>query len=235
MTKGALIMKNDKIITYTVDRNYNKKLYISVQNGEVLVNAPWYYTASKIQEIIKEKSKWILEKMQEYNAEQENKYIRNEIVKILGENCKVKINYKNLKKPILTVEGKNIKISLPNKYKRMNRDEILVKLIEKLYDLVAKQELELIMEKIRKTLGFAPEDYIIKRINNKIADCQTDKGLIIINPDIVKYDRKTIEYILIHEFCHLKYKTHSKKFNEIINENIKDFSKYLELCNNLIF
>ena len=90
-------MKSDKIITYTVNRNYNKELYISVQNGEVLVNAPWYYTTSKIQEIIKEKSKWIIEKIQEYNVEQENKYIRNELVKILGEDCKVKINYKNLK------------------------------------------------------------------------------------------------------------------------------------------
>ena len=228
-------MKSDKIITYTVNRNYNKELYISVQNGEVLVNAPWYYTTSKIQEIIKEKSKWIIEKIQEYNVEQENKYIRNELVKILGEDCKVKINYKNLKKPILTVEGKNIKISLPNKYKKLNRDEILVKLIEKLYDIVANQEIETIMEKTRKMLGFAPEDYVLKRIDNKIADCEIDQGLIIINPDIVKYDKETIEYILIHQFCHLKYKTHSKKFNEIINVNINNFSKYSEICKNITF
>lgn len=226
-------MKN--IITYTVNKNFNNDLYISVQNGEVVVKAPWYYTQNQIQNKIEEKRNWILNKLKEYEANKEKEYIRNEIVKLFGEDCKVIINYKNLKKPTLTVEGKNIKISLPNKYKKLNRDEILVKLIEKLYDVVANQELELIMEKIRKMLGFAPEDYIIKRIDGKIANCLTEEKIIMINPDIVKYDKETIEYILIHEFCHLKYKTHSKKFEEIIKNNVINQEKYQILCENLKF
>ena len=200
-------MKN--IISYTVNKNYNNELYLSVQNGEVVISAPWYYTSNQIQNVIEEKKKWILNKIEEYQKNYEKEYIRNEVVKLLGEDCKVKINYKNLKKPTLTVEGKNIKICLPNKYKKLNRDEILEKLIEKLYDLVANKEIEIIMEKIRKQLGFAPEDYEIKRIKNKIASCDSDKKIITINPDIVQYSKETIEYILTHEFAHLKYKTHS--------------------------
>lgn len=217
-------MKN--IITYTVNKNFNNELYLSVQNGEVVVKAPWYYTQGQIQNIIEEKKNWILNKLKEYEENKEKEYIRNEIVKLLGEDCKVIINYKNLKKPTLEVEGKNIKISLPNKYKKLNRDEILIKLIEKLYDIIANKEIEIIMEKVRKMLGFAPENYIIKRIENKVADCITDESVIVINPDIVKYDRETIEYILIHEFCHLKYKTHSKKFAEIIEKNVINKAKY---------
>ena len=226
-------MKN--LITYTVNKNFNNELYLSVQNGEVVVKAPWYYTNTQIQEIIEEKRQWILNKIREYEESQEKKYIRNEIVKLLGEDCKVKINYKNLKKPTLTVEGKDIKICLPNKYKKLNREEILVKLIEKLYDLIAEQEIEPIMEKIRKLLGFAPEDYMIKRIENKMADCNKEESLIIINPDIVKYDKETIEYILIHQFCHLKYKTHSKKFEDLILKNIKNANKYKRLSNSIKF
>lgn len=210
------------VIVYTVNKNFNNELYLSVQNGEVIVKAPWYYTNNQIQDIIEEKRQWILNKIKEYEMSQEKKYIRNEVVKLLGEDCRVKINYKNLKKPTLTVEGKNITICLPNKYKRLNRDEILVKLIEKLYDLVAQTEIEAMMEKIRKKLCFAPEDYIIKRIENKMADCITEKKIIIINPDIVKYDKETIENILIHQFCHLKYKTHSKKFKEMIEKYSKN-------------
>ena len=107
-------MKN--IITYTVNKNLNNELYLSVQNGEVVVKAPWYYTNTQIQDIIEEKRQWILNKIKEYEESQEKKYIRNEIVKLLGDDCKVIINYKNLKKPTLTVEGKDIKICLPNKY-----------------------------------------------------------------------------------------------------------------------
>ena len=223
------------IITYTVNKNFNNELYLSVQNGEVVIEAPWYYTKGQIQSIIEEKKNWILQKLKEYEEKKEKEYIRNEIVKLLGEECRVKINYKNLKKPILSVEGKDIKICLPNKYKKLNRDEILVKLIEKLYDVVANKEIEIIMEKVRKILGFAPEDYTIKRLNNKMADCVTETGIITINPDIVKYDKETIDYILIHEFCHLKYKTHSRKFGEMIKENIKDYKKYEKISKKIKF
>ena len=91
------------------------------------------------------------------------------------------------------------------------------------------------MEKIRKTLGFAPEDYKIKRINNKMADCLTEEKIIVINPDIVKYDKETIEYIVIHEFCHLKYKTHCEKFNIVIRENVKNYKKYGRIVKEINF
>ena len=91
---------------------------------------------------------------------------------------------------------------------------------------MAEQEIESIMEKVRKTLGFAPEDYKIKRLNNKMADCLTEEKIITINPNIVKFDKETIEYILIHEFCHLKYKTHCDKFNKILKDNIINLRKY---------
>ena len=225
----------ENIITYTVNKNYENELYLSVQNGEVVVQAPWYYSTAQIQHIIEAKKNWILSKLKEYEEKRISDYIRNETVKLLGEDCKVIINYKNLKKPTLTVEGKNIKISLPNKYKKLNRDEILEKLIEKLYDVVAEQEIESMMEKVRKTLGFAPEDYKIKRLNDKMADCLTEEKIITINPDIVKFDKETIEYILLHEFCHLKYKTHCDKFNKIIKENIVNLKKYERIIKEISF
>ena len=219
------------IITYTVNKNFNNELYLSVQNGEVVVKAPWYYTNNQIQDIIEEKRQWILNKIKEYEILQEKKYIRNEIVKLLGDNCKVIINYKNLKKPTLTVEGKDIKICLPNKYKKLNRDEILVRLIEKLYDLVAEKEIEMSMERVRKLVGFAPDDYKVERIDNKLGDCIKEKELIIINPDIVKYKRQTIDYIILHQFCHLKYKTHSKKFIEMIESTMSNYKEYENIVN----
>ena len=40
------------------------------------------------------------------------------------------------------------------------------------------------MERVRKLVGFAPEDFEIKRIENKMGDCIKEKELIIINPYI---------------------------------------------------
>ena len=85
-------------------------------------------------------------------------------------------------------------------------------------------------------MGFAPEDYIIKRLKeNKMAECLSQEGIIVINPDIVKYSKETIEYIIIHEFCHLKYKTHSKKFYELEKKYIGKLAEDREIYKNIKF
>lgn len=54
------------VITYTIDKNIKNNLYISVQNGEVVVSAPWYFSRNQIQEIVDEKKRWILKKIKEH-------------------------------------------------------------------------------------------------------------------------------------------------------------------------
>lgn len=227
------ILKNN-IIAYTVNRVTNSGLYIFVQNGQVFVNAPWYLSNKKIQKIIEEKKKWITEKLREYenkNISQRN-YIKNNVISILGEKFILKILYKNIKLPKLDVQNKIVKIEIPSKYKKMNNEDIINILLERMYDRIAKTELENIMEKIRITTGIAPEDYEIRRINNILATC-TDKKTIIINPDIIIYNREVVEYIILHQFCHLKYKRHTKGFNEMINKYVPNYQKYIHIIKNL--
>lgn len=302
------VTKNrSNVIAYTVNKYMDNDLFISVQNGDIVVRAPWYYTNNQIQDVIEEKKNWILSKINANNGVDETEeiqnnfsrteneiiknnytrnnreiiqnshtrkdreiiknnytrnnrvttqnnysridnrykaikdsfrniskeksdkdYIRNEIVKILGEDCKVIVNYKNLKRPTLIVEGKNIKISLPNKFKKLDREEILLKLIEKLYDTLAEKEIERSMEKARKLLNFAPEDYKIERMKNIVGKCDYENQVITINPEIVIYNREIIDYIVVHEFCHLKCKTHSKKMKDMLNKYVPNYEKLEE-------
>ena len=70
-------------------------------------------------------------------------------VPVLGVDYKVKIIYKNIKYAELDIENKLIKISLPNKHKKMNNEKILDMAIEKMYEQIAKVEVERAMEKTR--------------------------------------------------------------------------------------
>lgn len=151
-------------------------------------------------------------------------------VPVLGTDYKVKIIYKNVKCAELDVEDKLIKISLPNKYKKANNEKILDMAIDKMYEQIAKVEVERAMEKTRILLGFAPEDYEIKKIKNALGKCE-DKE-ITINPEIVKYNRNIIDYIVLHQYCHLKYKNHSKNFMKMIEKYEPNFEKYERLILN---
>ena len=214
--------KND-VITYTVNKAVNRDMYITVQNGEVVVNAPWYFTSNKIQEIVQEKKNWIMSKIKEY----EDQNISNiQCVKIFGKNYDVKVEYKNIKTPELNIrENSEIEIILPNKYKKIGNEQILKMSIEKMYEQIANQEIDNIMEKVRIMLGIAPEEYVITKMNNTLGKC-TDGKIIFINPELMKYKKEIIEYVIAHEFCHLKYKTHGKRFYQILEKNIPEYKKY---------
>lgn len=228
-------LKED-IIAYTVDRATVSGLYISVENGQVVVRAPWYLPTQKIQQYVEEKGKWIAEKLREYEDKKiaNRNYIQNKTVKILGEDFSLKILYKNIKLPRLEVAEKTVKIEMPAKYKKVDCTDIIQILLEKMYDRLATEEIENIMEKIRIATGIAPEDYEIKRIKNVIAKFLPESK-IIVNPDIIRYDKTLIEYVITHEFCHIRYRTHSKKFYQLLEGYMPNYKKYeKELNKNLI-
>ena len=217
----SIFGKRNNVITYTVNKAVNRNMYITVQNGEVVVNAPWYFTANKIQQMVQEKKNWILSKMQEYEETLPNM----QSVKIFGKNYDVKVKYENIKTPELNLE-KNyiIEIILPNKYKKVGNEQILKISIEKMYKQIANNEIENLMEKTRKMLGIAPEDYEISKIEEGLAKCVN--GKITVNPELMQFKKEVIEYVIIHEFCHLKYKTHGKRFYQLIEKYMPEYQKY---------
>ena len=144
--------------------------------------------------------------------------------KIFGIGYELKISYKYIKSPKLEIKNKEIEIYLPNKYKKIDNTVIVELLLDKMYEAIAKKEIENIMEKVRTTLKFAPEDYEIMRIDKTLGKCFADK--IIINPDIVKYKKEIVEYIIFHEFCHLKIKKHSKKFYDLLEKYMPNYESY---------
>ena len=159
-----------------------------------------------------------------------NSSIERHPVPVLGVDYRVKIVYKNIKITELDVEEKTIKISLPNKYKKMSNTAILDLAIEKMYEQIANVEIERAMEKTRITVGFAPEEFETKDMK-VFGKCEDNK--IIINPQIVKYGRKIIDYVVLHQYCHLKYKTHCRAFYDLLKKYEPNYKYYDELLNRL--
>ena len=172
------------------------------------------------------RNKIAIKKIQEVSIERSPVYI-------LGTDYKVKIVYRNVRVPELDIDNKTIKISLPNKYKKTENKKILDLAIEKMYEQIAKVEIERAMEKIRILLGFAPDDYKIKNMKNEIGRCKNNT--ITINPKIVMFHRNIIDYVVLHEYCHLKYKTHCKSFYKMLEEYEENYEKYEEIIKSNLF
>ena len=222
------ILKNkNSVISYTVNKEVSSNCYISVDSGEVVVNAPWYFSKKQIQNIIEEKRQWILNKIKE-SQEQNNLNVQEKgNIFLLGAAHEIHFYFKHVKVPTINMVNRNIEVVLPSTYRKIETSQILKILLEKLYQKVAEQEIERAMEKTRLLLGIAPEDYEIKQLKSGImAMCSTDEKKISISPEIAKYDRNIIDYIVLHEFCHLKYKIHTKNFWKIIKKYMPTYERY---------
>ena len=113
----------------------------------------------------------------------------------------------------------------------MDNSDIIGILIEKMYEQIAEKEIESSMEKMRVMMGTAPEDFEIKRMKNILGICTHEKK-IIINPDIAAYDKNVIDYIVLHEYCHLKYKNHTRSFYDLLKKYMQNYEKSAEKISN---
>lgn len=211
-----------EIIAYSVNKTSDRGLYISVQNGEVSVRAPWYATREKIENAVLAKREWILKKLEEYDEKND---ISLRPIQIFGIVYNLKVTYKNINVIECDLEDNVVRVCLPKKYKKIDNESMTDILLDKLYLKISEREIEPIMEKIRLMVGFAPEDYMFEEMNGVLARCTDDKK-IIINPRIIRYKREIIEYIILHEFCHLKYKNHTKSFYSMLEMYMPNFRKY---------
>ena len=114
-----LLKNRNSVITYTVNKKDYSNLYISVQNGEVIINAPWYMASNQIQKIVEVKKQWIINKINEYEQVYETRkskeyYTKLKTVKVLWINYDLAIKYKNVKTPNLSIEEAKILVTLPN-------------------------------------------------------------------------------------------------------------------------
>lgn len=219
--------KTNQVISYTVDKNFSGNLVISIIDGQVAISAPWYVSNKKINKVICDKRNWIFQKLSEYDEKNKIKksLLEKRIIKVFGEDYNLSISYKMINNPELNLDNKVIMINLPFKYRNIDNTKIISLILDKFYNRLAENEIEKVMEKNRINLKIAPNDYKIEKMDKVLGKFIEEEKVIIINPEIVKYNRNILEYVILHEFCHLKYKTHGKNFYKIVEKYIKNYKK----------
>lgn len=56
----------------------------------------------------------------------------------------------------------------------------------------------------------------------------TPKGKVILNPELIKAPKGIIEYVIIHELCHLIHHNHTKSLYDLQEKIMPDWKKWKE-------
>lgn len=225
------------IINYSINKKSNvKNITIKVKHPDtVTIVSPKSVTNEFLHDLVVSKSKWILNKLNEFkNKESENP----PILLVDGDKIPYLGNYYTLS---VYKEKSIIKCSLLFKEDKfiakvpynMSSNDHYIKLRELLVNWYLTEGGKLIKERISiysKKLNLYPESITLKEQKTSWGTCSS-KGNIYINWKIILAPLDIIDYVLVHELCHLKHMNHSKEYWSLVSTifpNYKDKRNYLK-------
>ena len=205
---------------------YRKRKNITIQvkpKDKVSIISPPNVSEKILKEIVLANEEWIINKIEKYKDVSEVIDVKElkigSILYYLGEAytleiIKISIN-ENLESKILLNENKLII------YTKLEDEEYLKKQLKLWYK---KQSEEIIKKRlsILKASSIVMSDLIpsklkVKEQKKRWGSCTSEKS-IYINSKISMLRPSTIDYILVHEFCHLVHMNHSKDFYALVKK-----------------
>lgn len=116
-------------------------------------------------------------------------------------------------------------------YEKVKESKTNPKIQEKIEQEDMERLSKIVEESVRKysiTLGVAPKKVRIKDIKYAWGSCSSKRN-ISINMHLAKKEEKVIEYVVLHEMCHLVYMNHSKDFWNLVEKHMPRYKEYKKM------
>ncbi|MCB9247023.1 MAG: M48 family metallopeptidase [Flavobacteriales bacterium] len=215
-------------IAYKVEYRDRKTLAIEVHpDSSVKVIAPPGATPEQIQAKVEKRAPWIARQQRHFESKERNtsqqEWISGENMFYLGRQYRLKVEAGS---PNVKMSGKYLLVSVPYK-KNTSQIEALV---NAWYLQHARIKLEERIRQFQYVLdreGLEVNSLIIRKLKKRWGSC-TPKQNIVINSDLIKAPIHCIDYVIIHELCHLKYRHHGPAFWNLLNKYCPDWPKLKE-------
>lgn len=215
------------IIRYSVSRSNRKTLAIEVHPDlSIKVVAPQKVTISAIQEKILKRAQWI--RKQQHYFEQflprtpEREYVSGETHYYLGRQYILRVR-KSTEDSVKLKGGELlVKTDSPQ-----SKDQVKQMLANWYYHHALRKFEESITEALKNFKSYKLErpQLIIRRMPRRWGSC-TPNGRVILNPEIIKAPSKCIDYVVVHELCHLIHHNHSQAFFDLQLKVMPDWEKW---------
>jgi predicted metal-dependent hydrolase len=222
------IKYGSKSIEYNLSFTTRKTLGIKVMpDGNVKVIAPIGADIIDINQRVKSKAYWILKQQAFFGLYKPNtpkrKFVNGETHLYLGRQYKLQI----VKADVDSVKIYRGSIVISAK-------EITPICLEKILNNWYKSKATILFDELLTTSLEVFKKYkiekpalYIRQMEKRWGSC-TKTGKIILNTQLIKAPKGSIEYVVIHELCHLVHRNHNKDFYALQNKLFPNWEKWKE-------
>jgi len=191
------------LIQYETIRSFRRTLSIQVHPSKgVIVRAPRFMSERRIEEFLKEKEIWIKKHLKKF-----------EETKLQKKSLKQKFEPGGLY-PFL---GENIQLPVDDikKIEKWYKNKALKVFVERtgLYSAM--------LSEIQGEKTF-PKEVRIRSYKSRWGTCARD-NTITYNWKAAEFSMPIVDYLVIHELCHIVHKNHSRKFYDLVSKLDPDY------------
>jgi len=226
MSKTAHIIFGKTKIDFSIDFRERKTMTIQVHpDRAVKVLAPSDSSLESIKTKLKKKAPWIIQQQDFFLSfhplTPDRKYISGETHLYLGRQYRLKVVEQN--EESVKLQGANIWVFTSSKENKKR----IKKLLNDWYTEKANHHFKILFHQLKPTI----EKYNtvipfleLRWMKKRWGSC-SENGKILLNTELIKAPKPCIEYVLVHELCHLIHPNHSRKFFRLLSFHLPEWRK----------
>jgi len=231
MTLKRKLEYGNTTINYSIIKTRRRKTSEIIVNKDVVeIRAPFDKPEREIRNLIQDKANWILKKQKEY-SEMNPEIVKpifgeNSTLPYLGKNYPLKIFRTETRDTINFTDGQFIVYIQPSK-------SVTTEHVEELYEhWLMKAARRIFVNKVKsysEKLGIEkPERVSIKKLKNRWGSLGKKGDVVNLNVNLMKASENIIDYVVLHELCHLKVKEHSHHYWGLLHKFIPDYQERIQ-------
>lgn len=216
-----VLLETGERINFVLDVGKRSRISMSYREGVLRVRAPYGCSAEKIQGFVTDNADWIKEREQNHRLSPglPRTYENGEKLRLMGEELALETEISPRYFPPKIQNGRLI-IAVN---KDSGKDYVAAQTDRFINDL-AVREIKDSMERMSAQTGLCPEKVTVKPMTASWGRCISNKH-ISVNSRLVVYPKECMDYVCLHELCHLVYMDHSADFWSLVCRYCPDWRR----------
>jgi predicted metal-dependent hydrolase len=220
--RKTAVLNEDPIDTNKKPSNASRKIIIKVHPDQrVVATVPHNADSIAIQAAMLKQARWIWQNIQDFASQQDyvlpRNYVSGETQFYLGKRYMLKVV--KAESAIANTKLRKGKLEVTVRSGDKDNQKLVKALLEQWYQYRAKyifhERLNEMLTKATWVKGIP--SFRIMAMKKQWGSCST-KGNLMLNPHLVKAPKECIDYVILHELCHIVEHNHSEKFWRLLTQ-----------------
>jgi predicted metal-dependent hydrolase len=223
------MLVNDITVEILKKNNKNLHLYVLPPDGKVRVSAPYAMKDETIQSFVLTKMGWVKNQIQKFKnqlRQTERQYVTGESHYLWGRRYRLKLLPTTGASFVSIVSG-DMRLYARKGATAQQKDAV----ITEWYRERIKAKIPALMDEWQQRIGVIAPHWQVKNMRTRWGTCNAVKKRIWINLQLAKKPVECLEYVIVHELCHLLEKNHGHTFVALMDRHLPGWQATRKLLN----